>query len=86
MKVLIISAAFPPMRAGEAYHVLYLSQHLADRGLDIHVLTTKGNGLTGDFPFRVYPLMRNWSWLDLPRLAKFLKGCSPDAVLPPELR
>ncbi|PYV87689.1 MAG: hypothetical protein DMG05_17075 [Acidobacteria bacterium] len=81
MKVLIISAAFPPMRAGEAYHVLHLSQHLADRGLDIHVLTTKGNGLTGDFPFRVYPLMRNWSWLDLPRLAKFLKGCSPDAVL-----
>jgi glycosyltransferase involved in cell wall biosynthesis len=81
MKVLIISAAFPPMRAGEADHTLHLCQHLAARGLDIHVLTTKKNVVTSRFPFKVYPIMQNWTWSDLPRLANFVKHCSPDAIL-----
>jgi hypothetical protein len=46
MKVLIISAAFPPMQAGEADHALHLCQHLAARGLDTHVLTTKKHVVT----------------------------------------
>jgi len=81
MKVLIISAALPPMRAGEADHTLHLCQHLAARGLDIHVLTTKKNLITYELPFKVHPLMHNWTWSDLPRLAYFVKHCSPDAVL-----
>jgi polysaccharide biosynthesis protein PslF len=81
MKVLVISAAFPPMRAGEADHTLHLCQHLATRGLDIHVLTTKKEGVTSHFPFKVHPIMQNWTWSDLPRLANFVKHCSPDAVL-----
>ncbi len=81
MKVLIISAAFPPMRAGEADHTLHLCQHLAARGLDIHVLTTKKNVVTSEFPFKVHPIMQNWTWSDVPRLANFVKDCSPDAVL-----
>lgn len=81
MRVLVISAAFPPMRAAEADHTLHLCQHLVDRGLEVHLLTTKGSMTTGSFPFKVYPIMRNWSWRDGPRFAKFLKHCSPDAVL-----
>ena len=81
MKVLVISAAFPPMWAGEADHTLHLCQHLATRGLDIHVLTTKKEVVTSHFPFKVYPIMQNWTWSDLPRLANFIKHCSPDAVL-----
>jgi len=81
MRVLVISAAFPPMRAGEADHAFHLCRSLADRGLDIHVLTTKKNVVTGSFPFRVYPLMRNWSWSDLPRLARFVRRLAPEAVL-----
>src|SRR5213593_3369262 len=81
MKVLIISAAFPPVKAGDSYHVLRLANYLADRGLDIHILTTVGNGISGRFPFRVHAGMRTWSWRDLPRLAKFVRHCSPDAVL-----
>jgi polysaccharide biosynthesis protein PslF len=81
MKVLIISAAFPPMRAGEADHTLHLCKHLAARGLDIHVLTTKKNVVTSGLPFQVYPIMQNWTWSDVPRLANFVKHCSPDAIL-----
>ena len=81
MKVLVISAAFPPLRAGEADHTLHLCEHLAQRGLDIHVLTTKKQAVTTAFPFKVYPIMPHWLWPDLPRLVRFLKVCSPDAVL-----
>src|SRR6267142_1501838 len=81
MKVLIISAAFPPMRAGEADHTLHLCQHLAAWGLDIHVLTTQKEVVTSNLPFTVYPIMQNWTWSALPRLAKFVKHCAPQAVL-----
>jgi polysaccharide biosynthesis protein PslF len=81
MKVLVISAAFPPARAGEAEHAAHLCRRLAERGLEVHVLTTKTDGRIEGFPFKVYPCIRWWSWLDLPALVKFMKLCSPDAVL-----
>jgi glycosyltransferase involved in cell wall biosynthesis len=81
MRVLVISAAFPPMRAGESDHAFYLSRHLAERGVEVHVLTTRGNEASNHFPFKVHPIMRKWSWMDLLRLAKFLKHCRPDGIL-----
>jgi len=68
------------MRAPEADHIMHLCSRLADRGLDVHVLTTKGSVRTDGLPFKVYPLMRDWSWSDLLRLAAFLKRCAPDAI------
>src|SRR5439155_19882693 len=82
MRVLIITAAFPPMRiAGESDHALHLCLNLADAGLDVHVLTTQGN-ITIDHPqITVYPVMRNWSWPELPRLVRCIRRCSPDALV-----
>ena len=81
MKVLVISAAFPPMKAGEADHALHLCHRLSERGLDVHVLTTKGNAEVGSMAFKVHPVMPHWLWPSLPRLASALRSCSPDAVL-----
>jgi len=81
MKVVVISGAFPPMRAGEADHTLYLCRHLANRGLDIHLLTTKGSEPPGSIPFRIYPLMQSWSWSELPRFAGFIRRSAPEAIL-----
>jgi len=81
MRVLVISGAFPPMRIGEADHAFHLCRYLAKRKLDVHVLTTQTNGVASDPDIEVYPIMRNWSWLDLPRLVIFLRHCAPDAVL-----
>ncbi len=81
VKILIISAAFPPMDAGEADHTFYLCRHLAGHGFDVHVLTTRQDIITDHVPFKVYPHVRNWSWLALPYLAMFLRRCSPDAVI-----
>jgi polysaccharide biosynthesis protein PslF len=80
VKVLVISAAFPPMQAGEATNAFHLCQHLADRGLDVHVLTSVGHGADLDPRFTVHPLMRHWSWAEVPRLRRFLRRCAPDVV------
>ncbi len=81
MKVLVISAAFPPMRLGEATNALHLCQHLADRKLDVHVLTSHSNTAVDDRRIRIHPIMCHWSWSELPRFRRILKRCSPDAVL-----
>ncbi|MFP5264116.1 MAG: glycosyltransferase family 4 protein [Blastocatellia bacterium] len=81
MRILVISAAFPPMQAGEADHTLHLCQHLAARGLDVHLLTTRAKTGAGTVPFKIYPMIESWSWGDLPRLALWMNRCSPDVVL-----
>jgi glycosyltransferase involved in cell wall biosynthesis len=57
MKLLVISAAFPPVRAGEADHAMHLCRHLAEHGFDVHVLTTKRERLNETHPFTLHPIM-----------------------------
>ena len=80
MKILMITA-FPPMKAPEADHALHLCEHLADHGMDVHVVTTRESIAATHPGITVYPIMRDWSWWDLPRLAMFMRRCSPDLVL-----
>ena len=68
------------MVMAEGNHALHLCQNLARRGLDVHLLTTRG-AVSEGLPFKVYPIMRDWSWRDLPRFMRFVRHCSPDAVL-----
>jgi polysaccharide biosynthesis protein PslF len=80
MRVLVISAAFPPMRMGEATNASHLCQRLADRGLDVHVLTSTEGAIVPDPRITVHSVMRSWSWAEVPRLTRFLKQCAPDVV------
>ena len=80
MRVLVVSGAFPPMPLAEANHALHLAEALAGRGIEVDVLTTRG-AVTAGFPFRVHAVMRDWSWRDAPRFARFVRRCAPDAVL-----
>ena len=66
-RVLVISAAFPPMVAGEAGHAWHLCHQLAARGIDLHLLTTDRAGTPTDLPFHVHNVMPGWSWRDAPR-------------------
>lgn len=81
MKILVISASFPPMRTGEAANAFYLCHHLSLRGFDVHVLTTKTDALATRISFTLHPIMLNWSWDEAPRFVRFLKACRPDAIL-----
>ena len=81
MKLLVISAAYPPHRSGEATNTFYLCQHLADNGIDVHVLTSRNCIDPGHPRIRLYPVMRQWSWMEMPRLISAMKHCAPDVVL-----
>lgn len=80
-RVLVISAAFPPMVAGEAGHAWHLCHRLADRGFDLHLLTTDRPGTPTDVPFRVHADMPDWRWRDLPRMQAAIRTIQPDAIL-----
>jgi glycosyltransferase involved in cell wall biosynthesis len=45
------------------------------------VLTTRGADGAGPAGVTVHPIMRRWSWSELPRLRRFARGLAPDAVL-----
>jgi glycosyltransferase involved in cell wall biosynthesis len=80
MRVLVISAAFPPMQAGEATNAYFMCRQLADRGLEVHVLTSRQHQVVAEPGITVHPLMRTWSWAEYGRLVAFLKECAPDVV------
>ena len=80
-KVLIISSAFPPMKAGESDHCYRIGEQFLKRGLEVHILTRQGNGIKDGPPFRVHPIMPSWEWRDTLRLAREVRRLRPDAVL-----
>jgi glycosyltransferase involved in cell wall biosynthesis len=80
MRVLVISAAFPPQSSGEATNAYHLCERLAARGLDVHVLASKGHTGASDRRITVHDLMRTWSWSEASRLTQFLRRNRPDVV------
>ncbi len=79
MKVLLISA-FPPDSAPEANHALHISEHLAASGVSVHVLSKIGS-IPGTHPnVVVHPIIGQWTWSALPKLADCMKRCAPDVV------
>ena len=81
MRVLVVSGAYPPHRSGEATNAFYLAQHLADRDVDVDVLTSQGAAAHAHRRITLHPVMQTWSWGEMPRLARVLTRCRPDAVL-----
>ena len=80
MNVLVVSV-FPPDPAPEANHALHLSEQLAKAGQTVQVLCKKGSIASTQHGMVTHPVINDWSWSDLPRLAKCLKSCQPDVVL-----
>lgn len=80
MKVLVISAAYPPMHAGEATNTYHLCRQFVERGVEVHVLTSTGNVGTNDARILVHPIMQRWDWSEMMRVRSFLKDYVPDAV------
>ncbi|HEV3203629.1 MAG TPA: glycosyltransferase family 4 protein, partial [Gemmataceae bacterium] len=81
LKLLLISGDYPPNNTGDANHVFFVARHLANRGIEVQVLTSAIAGIPHCPGVQVFPEMRNWSWSSLPRFARFVRNCRPDAVL-----
>src|SRR5216683_5195972 len=76
LRLLIICSAFPPIRAPESGHALFLCEHLARAGVEVHLLTSKGNTFNGPLPsgLRIHAVMDNWSWKQLIKLLYFIRS------------
>ena len=80
MKLFVVSATFPPMRWGGAEYTFRLCQRLAERGLDLHVVTSVIEQVATDPGMQVSPVMRQWSWREMPRLLRVARRFHPDVV------
>src|SRR6266849_9757284 len=82
-RLLIICSAFPPMRAPESGHALFLCEHLARTGVEVHLVTTKGNGADRGLPpgVTVHAVMDTWTWSGLPKLLYFIRTNRFDTIL-----
>lgn len=80
MRVLVISATFPPMRSGGADYAFRLCQRLAEAGIDVRVLTSRIAGVATDVGLTVDPVMQRWSWSELPRLLRIAYRYRPDVI------
>src|SRR6266403_5366923 len=83
LRLLIICSAFPPVRAPESGHALFLCEHLARAGVEVHLLTSKGNTFKGPLPsgVRVHAVIDNWSWKQLIKLLYFIRSNRFDTIL-----
>jgi glycosyltransferase involved in cell wall biosynthesis len=80
MKVLIVSATYPPMSSGGADYVFRLCHGLASIGFSVDVITTKNEEIIATNDVHMHPVMSSWSWVELPRLMQNLKAIAPDVI------
>lgn len=80
MRVLVISPTFPPIHSGGADHAFRMCQYLAGREIEIHVLTSCIENVATDPSLRIYPVMRTWSWAEMPRLLRIARRYRPDVL------
>lgn len=81
MRVLVICSKFPPARAPESAHALFLCQHLAECGIDVHLITSDAPPPLKDSRFEVRGVMSSWGWRALPKLARHIQAIRPDVIL-----
>jgi len=82
MKVLLISGSLPPMKCGVGDYTANLATALNRRDdTSIAVLTdTAANPIPPDFDFEVFPVTDGWRMTDVRRIAKVVRGWSPDLI------
>lgn len=80
MRILVISATFPPVTSGGADYALRLCQKMAERGHEVHVLTSKIENLVDDPRITTRGLIEGWTWADLPTVLKIARDFKPDVV------
>lgn len=79
-KVALITAEFPPSTSGGADYALLLGQHLAERNLEVHVITTKRDRSQDAANMRIHAVARDWGWRDLAAVSSVLHQIDPDVI------
>jgi glycosyltransferase involved in cell wall biosynthesis len=80
MKILVISATYPPVKSGGADMAMALCQHLARGGHAVSVVTTRAPNVTTDPLIRLHPVMERWDWKEQARLLEIAREERPDVI------
>ncbi len=83
IKLLLITGEYPPMEGGVADFTAIVGERLAQRGAEVHVLTSEQAALQGERPgaVTVHPRMRGWGFRSLYRTVReMVRTLSPDLI------
>lgn len=79
MRVLFLSGSFPPSLCGIGDYTWRLGTALADKNVEVGVLTLRG-GQTRFGRLQVFPVAKRWGVFEVPRLLRHVKLFRPDIV------
>ncbi|CAN5169521.1 hypothetical protein BH10CYA1_BH10CYA1_38770 [soil metagenome] len=79
MKLLIVSAAFPPLRTGGADFVHRLASQLAARDVDVTVVASEG-AVSHDDALHVQRVSRKWNWQATQKCVSIVRKLNADVV------
>ncbi|MGQ0576763.1 MAG: glycosyltransferase family 4 protein [Pseudonocardia sp.] len=80
-RLLYVTPALPPTRVPEADHGLYQCLHMAEAGLEVHVLTKSGQGIDTHPSITVHDVVHDWSWRELRTLVALVRRVRPHALM-----
>lgn len=80
MRVVLLSAEYPPMEGGVGDYTQRLGWALAEAGAEVLVLTSTGAGGQPRDPLAVHPIVGGWGWRSLGRIRRFLRRQAPQIV------
>ncbi|MGC8959870.1 MAG: glycosyltransferase [Chloroflexia bacterium] len=80
MRVVLLSAEYPPMEGGVGDYTRRLALALRGEGLEVVILTSAGVGGLPEDDLEVYPGVRDWGWGCLPALVRFLRWSRPEVM------
>lgn len=80
MRVLLLSAEYPPMEGGVGDYTRRLTLALREQGVEVYLLTSmEGSGFADD-GLPVFPQVRSWGWGCLRVVARLVQQLRPDIV------
>ncbi len=80
MKILVLSASYPPMTTGGADYAMHFCRQLAERGHEVRIVTSEADNITQDPGLTVLPIMKDWSWRELGKLLRVAREFKPDVI------
>ena len=80
--VLFISSEFPPTRNPEADHTCRMCMEMAQRGVDVELITTTGvpNVERSKHQFIIHDIMADWGWQEMIKLASIIIRKQPKSI------